>query len=107
MLRRLAKDKVNIINGNNGLIVVEERVIIRRKLCADIMYLLGIQPHQRNCETIPHFLLELRHHALYRHDKNAFPLTASNQLAHENACLQRLTKTNRICNQNTLTRSAE
>ena len=94
------------INGHYGLVIIEEWVIVGRKFRTDIMYLLGIQAHKGNGEAVPHFLLKLRHHTLYRNDKDSLSLAADNKLTHKNARLQRLAKADSISNQDTLTRSA-
>ena len=92
------------INRNNRLIVVKERIVVCWQLRTDLVNFIGIETYQRNGEAIPHFLLELRHHGFPCHDQNTLALAAQNELAHQDACFQCLTKTNGIGNQDTLTR---
>ena len=90
------------IDGHDGFIIVEERIVIGRQLCADVMNLFGIQAHKRNCEAVPHFLLELRHHAFDRDDKDTLSLAAGNQLAHQDTSLQRFAQADRVRNKKAL-----
>ena len=68
------------VDRNNSLVIIKERVVIGRQTGSDFLYATGIKTHQGNGETIPHFLLKLRHHTLNCNNKNTFTFATSNQL---------------------------
>ena len=90
------------INRHNGFVIVEKRIVVGRQTCPDLLNTTRIKAYQGNGEAVPHFLLKLRHHTLYRYNKNPFSFPASNQLTHQNSSFQRFTQTNRIGNQYSL-----
>ena len=85
------------IYGHDGFIVIMKRVVICRHISPNSLYGRGIQTDQRDREALPHFLLELIHHAFYSDYKDSLSLAAGNQLAHENACLKRFAQADSIC----------
>ena len=92
------------IDGDDYLVVVRERIGVRRNFGTNLLDAGGIQADQRNGESLPHFLLELNHHAFGRHHKNAAAFTTLDELRHQYAGLQGLAEANRVGNENTLTR---
>lgn len=62
----------------------------------------GIQPHQRNRKTAPHFLLKLGEHAFYGQNQNPLAAAPADQLTDEDATGQGFPKAHSIGDQNTL-----
>ena len=79
------------VDGNNRLVVIEERIVIRRQLGSNALNLVGIKSNQRNGETVPHFFLELGHHALDRNHQYSFALATLDEFTHQDARFKRFT----------------
>ena len=95
------------INRNNHFIIIEKRIVIGRKAGTNAGNTAGVQPHQGNRKTIPHFLLELGHHTFYRNHKDTFPLAPGNEFRHQNTGFQCLTEAYTVRNKDTLPQAAQ
>ena len=62
----------------------------------------GVEPREGDGEAVPEFLLELGEHALHREYQDAPGTPPGDQLAHQDAGLQRLAEANRIRDQDAL-----
>ena len=71
------------VDGDDGLVVVVERVVVGRDAAAHALYADGIEPHQRDGEAVPELLLELREHALHGQHQDPPGPAAGDQLADE------------------------
>ena len=80
------------VDGDDGAIVVMERIGIGGNAGADAVDAEGIKAHQRNSEPRPHFLLELGHHALHRDDQDALPAPPLDEFAQQDADFDRLSQ---------------
>ena len=69
------------IDGDDRLVVVIERVMVRRNSRTDALNTDGIQANKRYGKAAPHFFLKLGKHALNCEHQNAFSFTTTNQLA--------------------------
>ena len=95
------------VDGNDGFVIVMERIMVAGQIPTDTLNLGGIQADQRNGKTLPHFLLELGHHALDGHNENTTAFSTSDQLTNQNTGFQRFTKTDTVRHQDTLTGTGE
>ena len=95
------------VDGDDGAVVIVERVGVGGNAGADAVDADGIEAHQRDGEARPHFLLELGHHALHRDDQNALAAATLNEFAQQDADFDCLAKTGRIRHENTLPRLVE
>ena len=75
------------VDGDDDAVVIVERVSVGRDASADAVDADGIEAYEWDGEPRPQFLLELGHHALHRHDQDAFAAAAFDQLAQEDADL--------------------
>ena len=95
------------VDGNDCAVVIVERVGVGGNAGADAVDADGIEPHQRDSEARPHFLLELGHHAFHRDYQNALPAPALNEFAQQDADFDGFAETGRIRHENTLPRLVE
>ena len=95
------------INGDDHLVVVGERVGVRRNLGTNLLDTRGIQTNQRDGEPFPHLLLKLDHHAFRRYHENTAALAALDEFRHQDASLQGLAKTDSVGDENSLARLGE
>ena len=95
------------INGDDHLVVIGERVGVRRNLGTNLLDSRGIQANQRDGEPFPHLLLELDHHAFRRYHENTAALAALDEFRHQDASLQGLAKTDGVGDENSLARLGE
>ena len=95
------------IDRDDGPIVKVKGVVVAGDGVADPLQSNRIQPHERNREPAPEFLLELSQHALLRDHQNALPAPTLNQLGGENAGLQRFAQADRVGDQDALPRLPE
>ena len=78
------------VDGDDGLVVVVERVVAGRYAAAHALDADRVEPRERDGEAVPELLLELRQHALDGQHQDAPAPAAREQLADEDARLQRL-----------------
>ena len=71
-------------------IEVVEGVLVRRDLGPHPLQSLGVEPHQRDAEPGPEFLLELGQDGFECHDEDAFAPAPLDQFGQQDADLQRL-----------------
>jgi hypothetical protein len=90
------------VDRDDGLVVVVERVMVGGNAAAHACKPHGIEPHQRNGKTVPQLLLELREHALQRHDQDAVAPAALDQLRDEHTRFERLAEPHAVGNQDAL-----
>ena len=95
------------INGDDHLVVVGERVGVRRNLGTNLLDARGVQTNQRNSEPFPHLLLELDHHAFRCHHENTTSFAAFDEFRHQDTGLQGLAKTDGVSDENSLARLGE
>ncbi len=92
------------INGDDGLIVILERVFIHRYLCSNLVNSIRVKTHQWYGKTIPYLLLELSKNALQCTDKDSAASASTNHLGQEDTDLYGLSQTHTISYQQTGTR---
>ena len=100
--RGVRKIHVEGVDGDDRLVVVVEGVVVARNIVANPLQAGGIQPGERDGKAVPHFLLELGHHALEGEHENALAPAPADQLRHQDAGFQGFTQAYRVCNQDAL-----
>ncbi len=95
------------VDRDDRLVVVVERVVVRRDLLAHTLEPDRVEADQRNGEARPQLLLELREHALHRRHEDASPAAAADELREQDARLERLAEPDRVGDQDPRARLLE
>jgi len=90
------------VDRDDRFVVVVKWVLIGRDLLADPLDADRIEPHQRDPEARPEFLLELHQHALGGHHQRPLAAPSADHLAAEDAAFQRFAQADRIGDQQPL-----
>ena len=64
------------VDGDDRLVVVVERVVVRRDAAAHTLYADRVKPREGDREAVPELLLELGQHALHGQDEDTSPSPA-------------------------------
>ena len=81
------------INRDDGLVVVVERILIKRNLVLNLCHTKTVQTNQGNGKAIPNFLLELSQYAFQRTHQYAFATATANHFSQEDTHFNCLTQT--------------
>ena len=95
------------VDRDDRLVVVVERVVAGRDAAAHPLDADRVEPGERDREPLPELLLELRQHALDGQHQDPPAPAAGDQLADEDARLQRLPQPHGVGDQDALPRLAQ
>ena len=87
------------VDGDDAAVEVVERVVVGRDAVAHPRQSHRIEPHQRDGEAAPPFLLELGEHRLLGDHQDALAAAALYQLGGQDAGFQRFAQAHRVGNQ--------
>ena len=89
------------VNGDDGLVVIVERILIERYLVLYLGYTYAVKTNKGNGKAVPDFFLKLCKDAFKGADENALSSAATNHLAEKNTDFNSLAKTYAICDKQT------
>ena len=90
------------VDGDDGLVVVVEGVVIGGDLGADTLQRGGVESGERDGEAGPKFLLKLGEHGLDGEHENTPPFAAPDQFGEEDARFDGFTEADGVGDENAL-----